>query len=359
MLITPRRAAAPSFSFAGCSLEQTLRALRSPHAPARRRAAFEALLTVPRETFAAAWQKTDFQPPVQGWESDCLGRCEVELSTLPREHMNRAVVTVLDANYVTLFDCLLDTLRRFGNCPGVSVVVFCVGDAAYEQLADVAGVHRVRCRALERVSAAVKALVYSCARWLNADCVLALECDVLVCSDLEPLWAIAEGEGAALCGCAPQLFARRWSLLEVLKREGHDARALRFLTGSDISGMEWFNGGLLLGGAAAWRALDAEIRALMPFAGAFVEGGPPFADEFVMNLALNGMAQRELAPGWNVQVFSNHRERWLHSEVMATGMRYTRPSGERASVLHLLSAARRHLEPLYAELMTHGVAAME
>ena len=110
---------------------------------------------------------------------------------------HRCIATVVSTGFSGLLDDMLGSLVANGGCPDALIVVFLVGnDAASETVARKYGATLVRCRARARVNATLKSLMYSLPLVVNAEQFLCLDADMLVLSELRPVFA-------ALEACAP------------------------------------------------------------------------------------------------------------------------------------------------------------
>ncbi len=302
---------APRASISLNSLQDAMLELRSDEIDTRC-AAFWTLRAVPRDYLRAAWSQVRQVRPRAGRELDCLQRVEVTPPPYPIR-ARRAIVTVISPGYENLLELMLHSLRRSAQLRETAVVVFVVngaGEALREQTdggLNELDLYFIDCQSVERVSAAIKGAIYSCARWIEAETIVSLEADMLAVGSFEPLFATLENaHPTTIAGCRAQCVAQRFHLHAVLGHHGAPPADIRFLTGEEWNAKFSFNGGLIAGGRAAWQQLDETICGMMPFAALFIEGGlrATFADEFVMNVAIAQMENRlELAPTWNVQFY--------------------------------------------------------
>ena len=314
-------------------IEEHLLALKSPDY-ATRRIAFQALLPVPKEYLAAAWKRSRGLLPLHGGSLDCFGRVEVVQPT--RLQFERAIVTVVSPDYEALLRQLLDSLRRVGET--APVVVFAVNES-FETIANWEGVVPVRCFSRERLDASVKGAVYSCARWIKATHIVAMECDMVAIESLEPLWTtIEQADKCTMAGCRPQAFRERLNTLQwVINSERQQPTALEWLGEERFA----FNGGLMAGDYAAWQKLDELLTGLGEFGFVFLDGGMKrtYGEECLMNWAVNRLNRIELHPGWNVQFFTTARDRWL-TTLHRGGRRVYECHSFPANVLHFMGGVR-------------------
>lgn len=338
-------------------LDLDLRALRGGDVEERLQA-FDRLRTLPREAIEAGYERVRSRSPRVGYALDCLERLEVEIPD-PPIICDICICTVVSPGYEPFLNTLLETLTRFGQSPEACVVVFAV-DESFDALAAQTGIIRVRCHSLERLSPAVKGVVYSAARFVQARQFLALEVDMLVVDSLRPLWDLLGAVSpSSLLGARVQREGEPVSLRAILGWMGAPESDIEFLTGeSNFDGAFWFNGGTLAGGRKAFLSLDSQMRRLCPWAILFVEGAFRFGftDEFVMNacVGLMGIAA-ELSPGFNIQIYDLERERWLQTHYKTDGLRFNL-GGEPARILHFTSPAREMLWQVKREIDQWGVA---
>ena len=327
--------------------------------------AFEPIRNATKAEVLASWQRVRAIEPLPGWELDCLQRVAVQTPAKPIE-CERALVLVLGPGFEQMCEWLLETLQSFGASPEAQIVLFCI-DGAYENLQGlekrVPNVTRIRCRSIEKINAAVKGVIYSVARWVKADAILTLECDMLITSSLQPLWsAIEESPSLSLMGCMP-FFSPDNPEYRSINREmvqcGMDVSDIQWVTGiADYETNIWFNGGLLAGKHEAWQKLDAQICSWMPYCGLWIEGfTKPYGDEMVMNMAVGQMVDRvTLAPSWNVQCFDWSRETWFDTKRSPHQVQYIHPNGDDAYILHFAGRARRLMRNVFYELALNALA---
>lgn len=348
------------------TLEAHLLKLRNLY-PWRRSAAFSAIRSAPKAEVHQAWKKVRAIQPTPGWELDCLQRVEVLPPTEPIE-CERALVLVLGPGYERMCEWLLETLLSFGESPETRIVIFCI-DGAYERLHSledwVPNVTRIRCRSVEEITPAVKGVIYSLARWVKAEVVVSLECDMLITGSLQPLWELVEQvQAPSLMGCMPHIDPNSANLeLHLLSEQTSPFEAptsdFEWITGiPQYDTYSWFNGGLLAGNYAGWRELDRQICAWMPYCTLWIEGFlPPFGDEMVMNLAVGQMHDRvTLPPEWNVQSFTPSRHTWFHTKRAPHQVKYAHPKSDDARILHFAGGARPLMRNVFYELVLNALA---
>lgn len=347
---------------------ERLRAMTSPDTNTRVEA-FSGLRDVPDGVLERAWRAERGALPPLGYETDCLERLFVPTAGLPVcPGASRAIVTVATPGFEPMLDTLLLSLRKWGGADGqggpsdAPVIVFAAGETADWVREHHPQVTVLACLFAAPPSAAVKGVLYSCARWIGAETILALECDMLVLAPLAPLWQAVEAlRPGVLAGCRSQVEAARFTLREVFGHMDCPQSDWEWLTGErdGPQGLFSFNGGLLCGHRSAWEALDRDIRAMGPRAvlwteGAFYEG---FRDELLMNLCLARRSDTaELPAEWNVQLCDGARDHWFQTTRQADGMLYTR-LGKPAKVLHFVGAQRRFLRDVLAETEQFGLSA--
>ncbi len=322
----------------------------------KRLQAFSQLRHVHRPTLRMHWDEVRQLIARPGRALDCLERLEIEP---PNIQCDRAIITVVTPGYENMATTMLDSLRRFGDTPEATIVVFCVGEA-FANMAMMPGITRIRCHAIERNSPAVKGALYSASRFINARSFISLEADMLIVGSLQPLWSLIENSRAnSLMGCRAQLHDERFTLSKVLDQENAPPSDLKFLTNEeDYNSLFWFNGGLLCGQRAAFNELDSQLAAMMPFVSMWIDGAleKPFGDELAMNVAAGLMENiGELAGCWNVQFYDLNRDHWLHTERTPDGLKFSR-LGETARVLHFLSPNRALMSELVDDINRDGLS---
>ena len=319
----------------------------------RRVNAFNGLRAFPREQVRQGWERSRQQQPPEGFETDCLNRLWIEEPKIPLVGA-RAFATIISNGYEPMLRALLDSLSLRGECSGVPIIVFCVGDEVYQSLESWPDITRIRCHASERISPAIKGAIYSCARWLGFETIISLEADTLVVGELASIFDRVERAPAShFYGCRSQVRSEQFTLREVLGHMNTPRSDLFWLTQRpNYDALFHFNGGLLAARREAWQALDAAFESLNPFISLWVEGAFHFSflDEFALNLVLGlspDLLPTELPPTFNVQIIDADVAHWLTETPTSTGSHFTR-FGQVAHVLHFI-----HDKPLQATLANH------
>ncbi len=334
------------------TLQENLLLLRSAD-PEVRTQAFDQIRPLGKPEISAAYQQVRQLTPSPGWELDCLERMEVERPD-PPIHCERCVCTVVSPGYEAMTEVMLDTLACYGRSPEARVVVFTVDDS-YHTLSHRTDITRIRCRSLERLSAAVKGALYSASRFIKSEKILTLESDMLVVDSLQPLWALLDVVcPTVLLGSRPGQSQARFKMLphmtNIMKAKRSD---MEFITGlADFDSPFWFNGGVIAGAQAAFMRLDTEMRRLAPYSILWMEGGSPvaFTDEYLMNLCLSLMNNSaEFAGTFNQQFYDLERDRWVQTVTTSEGSTY-RQDGYPSRILHMISTARELMWEIKSEI---------
>ncbi len=342
------------------TLKKSLHQLRSLDADVRVKA-FSRLRSLPKPWLQAGYEQFRQITPTPGFALDCLERMEV-LMPDPPIVCDRCLCTVVSPGYEVFLEAFLDTFWQYGRSPDVSVVVFAL-DEAYHTLAHRRNIIRIQCRSKERLSPAVKGVVYSAARFIQARQILACEADILVVGSLQPLWAALDvAHPGAVLGARAQTGPDRMDLRSVLRYAGAPETDLEFITGlANYNCPFRFNGGVLAGGREAFLHLDAQIRRLCPFLILWVEGGfhGHYADECAMNLCVDLLGNHaELHPTFNQQFYSMDRDHWLETSREAAGLRFQK-EGVPSRVLHFVSPNRDLMWQVKSEIDEFGVLPIE
>ena len=329
--------------------------------------AFNFLRDAPDGVLERAWRTSRQTQPPLGCEMDCLERLHVDTRRLPIT-TKRAIVTVATKGFEMMAGSMIESVQRYGDTDA-KIVVFADAEAGAWLKSHHPAAVVVPCALATPASAAVKAVLYSCARWIEADTILALEADTLVLSPLTPLFSTVEGlRPGVMAGCRSQVMPNRFDLTEVFGHMNCPETDWEWLTGDPrgvpnggtlVHGKFSFNGWLLCGSRSAFQAVDTAVRQMGPRAvlwaeGAFYEG---FRDEFLMNICYARTGDTaELPAAWNVQFCDQQRRHWLETEQKPDGMHYTR-LGETAKVLHFVGAQRRFMPEILAEIEQFGLSA--
>lgn len=250
-------------------------------------------------------------------------------------------VTVCNGKYVPHALTLVASLRRIGGIPDdVPVVVFAIDGAAWMKLRDRTDVVAVRCELAENVAVVqwVNLLRLTAPRLFpNVKRWVMLEADMLARSefwkDLNDLGSLADDGG--ILGVRQQFFEVLPTLHQDCERLGMVGDAVSWVTrGGCHSGPAWFNEGLQIGTAKAFRELDAKLRSWLPQSRLFCEGSlMPWGEEVLTNIALNCMdaTPQQLDDTWNHQIVD-----W------AKGIDYAPDTcnGKTAKLQHFISGGR-------------------
>jgi predicted O-methyltransferase YrrM len=276
---------------------------------------------------------------------DCLRRVEIELPQRPLRS-KRCIATVASPGFESWLNDMLGSLRANSGCIDALVVVFAVNaDAAIEEVAAKYGAQIVRCRAISPLKAAIKALLYSAARVIDADEFVCLDADMLVLGDLRPLFAAIEAcPGQTVFACR-EGNGTGWHTFKDLRHAittvyGGRAIDLTHTLGAAPHLGEYalvVNDGLFAGSRRALLALDGAIRRI-PGATGWVDEKPQITwrNQFIFNLALAKLdCGVELETTYNVQLYSQD----VHT-VVDRGRLQANWKGSRAKVLHFCGPSR-------------------
>jgi len=323
--------------------------------------AFDKLRLLPADQLEAGFHQYRKKSPSPGWEIDCLERLEIEPPD-PPINCERCICTVVSPGYETMLEALLDTLNAYGQCPEARIVVFTIGDS-FDTLAHRTDITRIRCRAIERLSPAVKGAIYSAARFINSRYFLSLEADMLVVGNLQPFWAALEiAHPGLIMGVRPTGPNDQFSFVGSIVYAGSRASDVEFLTGdADFNCPYWINGGVIAGDKAAFESLNAQLLKLAPKSILWLEGGSTvtFNDESLMNLCL-GLQNNAVELGWNYNqmFYTADRKQWIQTAKTPDGFRYFQ-RGAPSKILHFISTGRKLMWEVKAELDEEGLAPTE
>lgn len=354
------------------AVDRLLLDLRDEESNVRVRA-YNQLRAVSPERLDRGWSRVRQIEPAAGWELDCFQRLEIDARQSPLKPQSRAICTVATVGFEDLLQTWLRCVRRFGDPRGTAaIVVFAVDELASElghrALRDPLwqNVTVVPCRAVERLSAAVKGALYSAALFVPAETLITLECDALPVNDLEPLWQELEAAppgvlgyvqqqawGELQCDEEPSRYVmpgpvgapRFRSVREMFAWRGIPLSDLEMLSGVDDYDAEVvLNGGIIAGRRQGMLELDARLRALHPVSTAWIEGGIHhyYAEEFLLDVIIGQMKNRvRLAPQWNAQIHTPTLDSWVqHGDA---GFEF---AGAPAGVLHLIAEKSRVLKDM-------------
>jgi len=295
----------------------------------------------------AVWLEPRLEPcpetaAAAGTVLDCLGRAEIVVP-YPPLRAERCIATVVSPGFEGYLDAMLSTLWANGGCPDALLAVFAVGESPeIDRVAARYGASVVRCRRRASLNCAIKSILYSAARVVDAGKLLCLDADMLVLGDLAPVFTLLdtldersilvcrEGNGISLPNVGEAL---RWWY-------GGKPSDVRRLLGQDRGEGGYpliVNDGLMAGRRDALLALDACIHR-MPGACAWIAERPQISwrNQFVLNLALAHLdCGVELDSVYNVQLLSQHVEPSVEGGRLRAAWR-----DREACVLHFNGAGR-------------------
>src|SRR5262249_10332706 len=113
----------------------------------------------------------------------------------------RCIATVVSPGFETLLDDMLGSFYANGRCQDALLIIFVLdANVRCEQVAAKYQATVIRCRPHSPVNATSKAILYSVARVVNAQQFLCLDADMLVLSDLNPVFSAIQAcpEGSIL-----------------------------------------------------------------------------------------------------------------------------------------------------------------
>lgn len=222
---------------------------------------------------------------------DCLDRTIMVLPD-PIPHAARCIATVASKGYADSLDDMLGSLHANGQCPDARLVVCVIDDDAdCVRVAQKYGATIVRCTLHTNRNVAVKAVLYSIARVIDADQFVCLDADMLVLGDLQPVFAALDAcSGDVILACREGNNRRLNDLQQALREIyfGSEADAQRLFQQSDEGAYPLVvNDGLFAGSRAALLALDEVLRSMLK-ARDWMDGrgNMPWRNQFVFNLAL-------------------------------------------------------------------------
>lgn len=223
--------------------------------------------------------------------TDALARADIEVpANLPAAR--RCLATVVSPGYAHLLDDMLASVAANGCCDEALKVVFAFNpDDQCRRVIAKHGAHTIACRLRARMAPSLKAVVYSVARFVNAEAFLCLDADTLVLGSLRPIFeAIAVCPRGSILVCR-DAFLGQGDLLRKLCTHYAGRRAdLELLVGRPFDEATYpfaVNDGVFGGGRGALLALDGFVRAL-PNAIAWVDerADHGWRNQFIFNLAL-------------------------------------------------------------------------
>lgn len=275
-------------------------------------------------------------PARTGTIHDCLARAEIDLPPeLPP--VERCVATVVSPGLEAMLDDMLGSLMANGNCADALVVVFLAGASpGADRVAAKYGAVPVVCRPLKPLGTAIKSVLYSVARVLDAQRYLCLDADLLVLDDLSPVFAAIDAcpEGSVLC-CREGNSNGYENVEHILWHAyGGVAADVERILGEDRGEGAYplvVNDGVFGGSKAALLGLDGALRA-MPRAIEFNDEKPSIGwrNQFLFNLALAHLdCGVELDETYNLQLHTSE------VQVNGTGVRPdVRWQDKRVRILH-------------------------
>jgi hypothetical protein len=287
---------------------------------------------------------------------DCLRRAELAVPTELRLVEN-CIVTVASAGYSRLLYGVLESLRKYAECPDALLAVILVDDDAdCERVANIHGATIVRAKSLARRDQTLKAVMYSAARVLPAQRFVCLDADTLVLGSLAPMFEALEACDSNSILVCRDAFVRSSSLLEALCTHylGKPADIALLLPKSKREGdyKLLVNDGVFAGTRAALHGLDRTIAKMSEAAG-WVDQLPNhrWRNQFVLNLALAHLdCGAELDPIYNLQ---------LHMTDIELSLQPAQPraiwQGRSARILHFCGWGRDkypELRQAFAEPLT-------
>jgi hypothetical protein len=240
--------------------------------------------------------------------ADALARADVQVpADLPAA--GRCIATVVSPGYAHLLDDMLASIAANGCCDDAIKVVFAFNpdDQCCRVIAKHGG-YTVTCRPRARMAPSLKAVVYSVARFVNAEAFLCLDADTLVLGSLRPIFeAITVCPRGSILVCRDAFLGQSGLLRELCTHYAGKREDLELLIGRPFDEASYplaVNDGVFGGSRGALLALDGFIRAL-PNAIAWVDqrADHGWRNQFIFNLALARMnCAVELDSACNLQV---------------------------------------------------------
>jgi hypothetical protein len=239
---------------------------------------------------------------------DSLARVEMSLPDVPLR-TDRCIATVVSPGYADLLDDLLGSLAANGCCHDALVVVFAVcADEACQRVIAKYGATTIPCTPLVPLNKAIKSVMYSVARVVEAWQFLCLDADTLILEDLRPIFVALDAcpRGSILV-CRDAYLSQGNLLRELCTYYAGQPEDLALLLGTPTGESAYplvVNDGVFAGSRGALLVLDNLIRN-MSQAVAWVDQYPDIGwrNQFIFNLALARMnCGIELDPTYNLQV---------------------------------------------------------
>ena len=241
---------------------------------------------------------------------DPLGRAEI---SLPPSHssVRRCIATVVSPGFEGWADNLLGSIRAHGDCPDARLALFAVdGNRECQRIASKYDAMLVSCRRRMPVDVAVKAVLYSVARVIQAEQYLCLDADTTVFGSLAPLFAALDAAPAgSVLVCREANHSGPYTIADALLHTyfGFPSDLHRIL--GQVNGEGAYplvvNDGMFAGTATALCAVDGVIRQ-MPRAMSWLEerrGVCWWRNQFIFNLALARLhCGMEVDGRYNVQL---------------------------------------------------------
>lgn len=274
---------------------------------------------------------------------DPLGRAEIVLPR-PVPKARRCIATVASPGFEGLLFNMLGSLRTHGRCEDALLVVFAV-DPTPEFLRAIAerGALPVICKRLTPISVALKSILYSVARVVDAETYVCLDADMLVLGDLSGIdGALDVAPRGSILACW-EANTRRFPHVDSALRHvyfGHPADLVGILGRVEHEASYPFvvNDGLFAGQAVGLLALDGAIRA-MPGAIRWMSEKPGqcwWRNQFIFNLALAALrCGVALDDVFNVQLHTNDPEAWVEEGRVRASWK-----GRDVRVLHFCGSGR-------------------
>jgi lipopolysaccharide biosynthesis glycosyltransferase len=233
-------------------------------------------------------------------------------------HTRYCIATVVSPGFERYLEDMLCSLYRHNDYKTARLVIFMVGNsAASERIAAKFGATVIHCRNVVPTSVSIKSILYAAARVVDADYFLCLDADMLILTDLAPLFAALEiAPEGAIFACREGNYQGSNSLANAIRYvyRGHLPDIARIL-GKSNGEAEYalvVNDGIFAGSRLALLALDGAMRA-MPQAIKWVDEGHRFCwwrNQFIFNLALATLrCGVELDDLYNVQLHVQRVER--------------------------------------------------
>jgi hypothetical protein len=296
--------------------------------------------------------------PASSLLADCLARVEIRRPS-PPPRAEQCIATVVSPGFERYLDEMLRSLRAHGGCPDALLAVFAVdGDAACSRVAQSHGATVIPCTRRAPISVAVKSLLYSAARVIDAEKFLCLDADMLILDDLAPVFAMLDlfPEGSVLACREANSYSESNLGTAIRYTYFADPRDIHRILGRHNGEADYplvVNDGLFAGRRTALLDLDGVIRAL-PQAAAWVDEAQHYCwwrNQFIFNLAL-----ARLRCGVQLDDLCNVQ---LHTQDAEVRVEEGRPRalwrGRPVRVLHFCGLGRKKY-PQFRELLSEGLA---